>query len=76
MFCGFAKRSRSFWSTGDTKGTSKQVMTGIHEFKIAKCFVAKLVNILDIHCVSRLAFDDFNSNDYSPMTYSEVPKII
>jgi hypothetical protein len=54
-------------------------MTGVHEFKIANsanvpdlalsppslesCVVAKLVNIPDIHCVSRLAFDDFNSHD-------------
>ena len=45
-------------------------MTGIHEFSFlqlkANRFVAKLVNIPDIHCVSRLAFDDFNSHGRSP----------
>ena len=41
-------------------------MTGIHEFKIANCFVPKLANIPDINCVSRLAFDDFDSHGCSP----------
>jgi hypothetical protein len=41
-------------------------MIGIHELKIANCFVAKLVNNPDINCVSRLAFDDFNSHGRSP----------
>jgi hypothetical protein len=57
------------------KGTSEQVMTGVPEFKIANCFVAKLVNIPDIHCVSRLAFDDFNSPNPLAQTCSEVPKL-
>ena len=64
-------------------------MTGVHEFKIANsatvpnvalpspslesCFVAKLVNIPDIHCVFRLAFDNFNSLDPLAQTYSEIP---
>jgi hypothetical protein len=48
-------------------------MTGAHEFKIVNCFVAKLVNIPDIHCVSRLAFDDFHSHGSLAQTYSEVP---
>jgi len=64
-------------------------MTGIHEFKIVNCFVAphghffgkacavpqgaKLVNIPDIHCVSRLALNDFNSHGPLAQTYSEVP---
>jgi hypothetical protein len=30
-------------------------MIGIHEFEIANYIVAKLVNIPDINCVSRLA---------------------
>jgi hypothetical protein len=34
---------------------------------------AKLVNIPDIHCVLRLAFDDFNSHGSLAQTYSEVP---
>jgi hypothetical protein len=51
-------------------------MTGIHEFKIANCFVAKLVNIPDINCVSRLAFDDFNSHSCSPRLIKRFPKII
>jgi len=53
-------------------------MNGIYEFKIVNCGVAKLVNIPDIaymdvgkgreqgsgsfHCVSRLAFGDFESH--------------
>ena len=41
-------------------------MIGIHEFKIANCFVPKLANIPDINCVSRLAFDDFDSHGCSP----------
>jgi hypothetical protein len=65
-------------------------MTGIHEVKIANCFVApqghflgkatllpqgaKLVNIQDIHCVSRLAFDTLFSWLLG-QTYSEVPKV-
>jgi len=48
-------------------------MIGVHEFKIVNCFVAKLVNILDIHCVSRLALNDFNSHGPLAQTYSEVP---
>ena len=48
-------------------------MTGAHESKIANCFVAKLANIPDIHCVSRLAFDDFNSHGPLAQTCSEVP---
>jgi len=48
-------------------------MNGVHEFKIANCFVAKLVNIPDIHCISRLAFDNFNSHGPLAQTYSEAP---
>ena len=48
-------------------------MTGVHEFKIANCFVAKLVNIPNIHGVSRLTFDDFNSHGPLAQTCSEVP---
>ena len=48
-------------------------MTGVHEFKIANCFVAKLVNIPDIHRVSRLVFDDFNSHSLLAQTYSDAP---
>ena len=64
-------------------------MTGVHEFKIANsatvpdvalpppslesCFVAKLVNIPDIHRVSRLALNDFNSHGPLAQTCSEVP---
>ena len=48
-------------------------MTVIHELKITNCFVAKLVNIPDIHCVFRLAFDNFNSLDPLAQTYSEIP---
>ena len=51
-------------------------MTGAHELKIANCFVAKLVSIPDIHCVSRLAFVDFNSHGPLAQTYSEVPWMI
>jgi hypothetical protein len=50
-------------------------MTGIQEFKIANCFVAKLVNIPDINCVSRLAFDDFNSHGCSPRLIQRFLKI-
>ncbi len=48
-------------------------MTGAHEFGIANRFVAKLVNIPDINCVSRLAIGDFNSHGSLAQTYSEVP---
>ena len=48
-------------------------MTGIHEFKIINYFVAKLANIPDINCVSRLVFDNFNSHGLLVQTYSEVP---
>ena len=41
-------------------------MTGIHEFIVTNCFVAKLVNIPGINRVSRLAFGDFNSHGCSP----------
>ena len=66
-------------------------MPGIHEFKIANCFVAKPANISDIHDVSRLgsccrhcstdsihgviALNCFNSHGYSARTYSEVSKV-
>ena len=41
-------------------------MTDIRALKIANCFVAKLVNIPDIHCVSRLALGDFIPHGCSP----------
>ena len=62
-------------------------MTGVHEFKIANsatvpdvalspslelCFVAKLVNIPDIHRVLRLTFDNFSSHGRLTQTCSEV----
>jgi len=48
-------------------------MNGVHEFKIANYIVARLANIPDFHCVSRLAFDDFNSHGPLAQIYSEVP---
>ena len=63
-------------------------MTGVREFKITNsatvpdvalppflesCFVAKLVNIPDIQCVLRLAFDNLNSHGPLAQTCSEVP---
>ena len=71
-------------------------MTGIHEFAFFKIsangFVAKRVNIRDIHCVSRLgscsryrstdsvheviAFDGFDSHGSLAQTFSEVSKVI
>ena len=48
-------------------------MNGVHEFKVVNCFVAKLVNIPDIHRISRLAFNDFNSHGPLAQTCSEVP---
>ena len=41
-------------------------MTDTRALKIANCFVAKLVNIPDIHCVSRLALGDFKRTVVRP----------
>ena len=51
-------------------------MTGTHKFKIANYFVAKLVNIPDIHCVSRLVFGKFNSHGRSPRLVHRFPRIL
>ena len=48
-------------------------MIGTRESKIANCIVAKLVNIPDINCVSRLALDDFISHGYSPRLIQRLP---